>query len=101
MGPKEFWELHSSARSPKEVIRKIRRQEPVGVQWQNQILARAQLRNDVYLVSSLEDSLVKEMMVLPIDTIEEGLEKAFKVLGTDAEVAVIPEGPSVFPVCNE
>jgi nickel-dependent lactate racemase len=98
VGPQEFWELHASAGSPKEVLRKIRREEPIGVQWQNQILARDQLRNDFYLVSNLEDSLVKAMMITPIRTIEEGLEKAFQILGDDAEIAVIPEGPLVVPV---
>lgn len=98
VGPEEFRELHASVSSPKEVLQKIRREEPIGVQWQNQILARDQLRNDFYLVSGLEDSVVKDLMITPIRTIEEGLEKAFKILGNDAEIAVIPEGPLVIPI---
>lgn len=101
VGPQEFWDLHASVSSPKEVLRKIRREEPIGVQWQNQILARDQLRNDFYLVSSLEDSLVKAMMITPIRSIEEGLEKAFKIMGNDAEIAVIPEGPLVVPILED
>ena len=97
-GPEEFVELHASVSSPKEVLRKIRREEPIGVQWQNQIFARDQLRNDFYLVSELEDSIVKAMMITPIRTIEQGLEEAFKIIGNDAEIAVIPEGPLVVPV---
>lgn len=98
VGPESFRELHASVRSPKEVLQKIRREGPIGVQWQNQVLGRTQLQNDIYLVSSLEDSVVKDMMITPIRTIEEGLKKAFKVLGKDAEVAVIPEGPLVLPL---
>ncbi len=101
VGPGEFLGLHKSAHSPGEVLEKIRREEPIGVQWQNQILARAQLRNDVYLVSGLEDSVVRDMMMVPVPTIEEGLEKAFQVLGRDAEVAIIPEGPLVLPILDE
>jgi len=97
-GPEEFVELHASVSSPKEVLQKIRREEPIGVQWQNQILARDQLRNDFYLVSELEDSIIEAMMITPIRTIEQGLEKAFKIIGNDAEIAVIPEGPLVVPV---
>lgn len=93
IGPEVFRELHASASSAKEVLQKIRRDEPIGVQWQNQILARTQLRNDIYLLSDLEDSVVKDMMITPIGTVEEGLARAFEVLGDDAEVAVIPEGP--------
>ncbi len=101
VGPGEFLNLHKSAHSAQEVLERIRREEPIGVQWQNQILARAQLRNDVYLVSGLEDSVVRDMMMLPVNTIEEGLGKAFQVLGRDAEVVIIPEGPLVLPILDE
>jgi len=100
-GPEEFVELHASVSSPKEVLRKIRREEPIGVQWQNQILARDQLRNDFYLVSCIDDKTVRDMMITPIRTIEEGLEKALKIIGDDAEIAVIPEGPLVVPVLED
>ena len=98
VGPEAFREVHASCSRPIEVLQKVRREEPIGVQWENQVLARTQLKNDVYLVSDLEDSVVKDMMITPIRTIEEGLEKAFKVLGSDAEIAVIPEGPLVLPL---
>jgi len=98
VGPEAFRELHTSVSSPKEILQKIRREEPTGVQWENQALARIQLKNDVYLVSGLEDSVAKDMMITPIRTVEEGLEKVFKVLGSDAEVAIIPEGPLVIPL---
>lgn len=101
VGPESFRELHASVSSPKEVLQKIRREEPIGVQWQNQIFARDQLRNDFYLVSNLEDSVVRDLMITPIRTIEEGLEKALKILGNDAEIALIPEGPLVVPIVED
>jgi nickel-dependent lactate racemase len=101
IGPEAFRELHRSVGSPKEVIRKVKREEPVGVQWENQILARTQLKHDIYLVSSLDDAVVNDMMMTPVNTIEEGLEKAFSVLGKNAEVIVIPEGPLILPLLEE
>lgn len=98
VGPESFRALHASVSSPKEVLQKIKHEEPIGVQWENQILARAQLKNDIYLISNLEDSTVRDMMITPIRTIEEGLEKAFTVLGKNAEIAIIPEGPLVIPM---
>ena len=98
IGPETFRELHVSVSSPKQVLQKIRREEPIGVQWQNQVLARTQLKNAVYLVSNLEDNLVEDMMMTPIHTIEEGIEKALAILGDDAEIIVIPEGPLVLPL---
>ena len=97
VGPESFKELHTSVSSPKEVLQKIMSQEPIGVQWENQILARAQLKNDIYLVSELEDDKVRDMMITPVHSIKEGLEKAFQALGKNAEIAVIPEGPLVIP----
>lgn len=101
VGPEAFRKLHTSVKSPKEVMQKIRREEPLGVQWQNQILARAQMKNDIYLVSELKDSLVKEMMMIPVPTIEAGLQKALGVLGDDAEVAILVEGPLVLPLLED
>lgn len=101
VGPEAFREVHASCSRPIEVLQKVRHEEPLGVQWENQVLARTQLRNDIYLLSELEDSVVKDMMITPIRTIEEGLERAFKVLGSDAEIAVIPEGPLVIPLLQD
>jgi len=101
IGPEAFLELHRSVDSPKEVIRKIKREEPIGVQWENQILARTQLKQDIYLASSLDAQDVRDMMMMPISTVEEGLEKAFAALGDDAEIIVIPEGPLVLPLLDE
>ena len=97
-GPAAFLDLHSGAASPGEILEKIRREEPVGVQWQNQILARAQLSKTICLVSDLDPEEVKKMLMLPVPSIEEGLAKALQALGSGAEVAVIPEGPLVLPL---
>ena len=101
VGPEAFRKLHASVSSPGEVLEKIRLEEPFGVQWQNQILARAQLKNNVYLVSELEDSRVREMMMVPVSTIEEGLQRALRVLGDDAEVAIMSQGPLVLPILED
>ncbi len=98
VGPGTFKLLHSCALSSDEVLKKIRNGECEGVPWQNQVLARAQAAKTIYLVSELDHAAVKEMQLTPIHSIKEGLEKAFGVLGRDAKIAVIPEGPLVLPV---
>jgi nickel-dependent lactate racemase len=70
----------------------------MGVQWQNQVLARVQLSNSIYLVSDLEDDLAEKMKVTPFPSVESALHNALEVLGNKAEIAVIPEGPLVLPV---
>jgi nickel-dependent lactate racemase len=98
VGPKDFLKVHAAVRTPAEVLAKIKREEPIGVQWENQVLAKMQLKNEIYLLSDMDSKIVKEMMMTPIRSIEDGLEKAFSVLGRDARVAVIPQGPLVIPI---
>jgi len=97
VGPGTFRKLHASESTPQAVLEKIENGNLTGVQWQNQILARIQVNNTVYLVSGLEDSLAREMMVVPFPTLEAALQGALEVMGNNAEIAVIPEGPLVLP----
>ena len=97
-GPEAFTQLHLSAHSPAEVLQNLKSAGTSHLPWQNQRLAHVQLHNDIYLVSELAHSLVKDMMMVPVPGIEEGLSRAFQRLGSDARVAVIPEGPLVLPL---
>jgi len=100
IGPDSFRELHASVNRPIEVLQKIRREQPIGVQWQNQVLAVLQLRNDIYMFSELEYQLLKDMMMTPVKTVDDGLKRAFSILGDDADITVIPEGPLVLPLLS-
>jgi lactate racemase len=97
-GPEAFTQLHLSACSPAEALTNIKSAKFNHLPWQNQRLAQAQLDNDIYLVSGLDGSLVRNMMMIPVPSIEEGLNMAFQKLGSRARVAVIPEGPLVLPL---
>jgi nickel-dependent lactate racemase len=101
VGPTAFKMLHESASCPADVLKTIQVSEPQSIWWQNQFLARAQLNHTIYLVSSLEDRAAEKMMVTPIKSIEEGLSKAFRLLGEHATVGIIPEGPMVIPVMED
>ncbi len=97
-GPESFVDLHRSCDSPIEVLQRIRREEPIGVQWQNQILARIQMRNQVMLRSELSDEVVRGMWIEPVRDLDSALAVAIERIGCRAEVAVIPEGPLVLPL---
>ncbi len=100
-GPQSFVDVHASCANPIEVMQMIRREEPLGVQWQNQILARIQMRNDIMLKCELDSDLVRRMGIKPIDDIGAALETAIARMGPDAEIGVIPEGPLVLPLLQE
>jgi nickel-dependent lactate racemase len=97
IGPRSFYDLHSSAGSPSEVLERIKQGEHAGVQWQNLFLARAQLDHEIFLMSSLRPEQVHNMKMTAIPSIEEGVSKALAALGKKAEIAVIPYGPHVLP----
>jgi len=97
VGPDSFYELHSSSASPSEVLERIQQQGATGVPWQNQVLARAQLEHEVYLVSGLEPEPVRKMMITPVSYVGEGVSKALEKSGDKAGIAVIPQGPHVIP----
>jgi nickel-dependent lactate racemase len=101
VGPEDFRLLHASARSLREIMDKLLNSGNTGEGWQNLILARDQLNHSIYLLSEMEDGLARQMMVTPIRSVEEGLDKALGVLGKNAEIAVIPEGPLVLPVIEK
>jgi nickel-dependent lactate racemase len=97
-GPEEFVEMHRKANSPQEVLDNISDKHPTGVQWQNQILANIQCKNDIYVVSEMDETIIQDMMMTPFSTFEEALNDALRRLGKDASIAVIPEGPLVIPL---
>lgn len=97
-GPEEFIDMHRTAHSPQEVLDSISDEHPTGVQWQNQILANIQCKNDIYVVSDMDEAIIRDMMMTSFSTFEEALEDAFRRLGKDASIAVIPEGPLVIPL---
>jgi nickel-dependent lactate racemase len=97
-GPEEFVEMHRMVNSPQDVLDGISDEHPSGVQWQNQILANIQCKNDIYVVSEMDQTIIRDMMMTPFPTLEEALEDAFHRLGEEASIAVIPEGPLVIPL---
>jgi lactate racemase len=101
VGPQSFFELHSTCRSPQEVIRRIQSTQTDGVGWQNQVLARVQQKHEIFLFSSLPDEVVEAMHMRPIASLEIGVVRALAACGKGARIAVIPDGPRLLPVVAE
>ena len=100
VGPQSFVDVHRACRNPIDVMQKVRREEPLGVQWQNQILARIQMRNQVMLRSELPDEVVRGMWIEPVDDVNAAVASALVRMGREAQIAVIPEGPLVLPLLD-
>ncbi len=98
-GGQSFYDNMAQASSPEEVLEKVLKipaEETIPDQWEFQILARILSKFKVILVTDMcNPGMVKAMHMEHASSFEEALDKAFKLKGEDAKVAVIPDGVSV------
>ncbi|HDJ04491.1 MAG TPA: hypothetical protein ENF85_00680 [Candidatus Bathyarchaeota archaeon] len=91
----------AEARSPEEVLERIRREEPIKDQWEAQILAQILTKRHVILVTkNIKHSVIEEMHMTPASNLEEALEMAEEITGRDSRIIAIPEGPYIIPTLN-
>ena len=66
-------------------------------QWQLQKFCQVLEKHEVWMYSDgLDRNTLKELFVIPLESVEDGIEKVKARFGEDARIAVIPEGPYVF-----
>lgn len=98
-GGQSFYDNVAGAKTPRELldkIAKVPRNETVPDQWEFQILARILDRYTVFIVSDMcNPEMIRNMHMKHAYTFNEALNKAYKVMGKDAKVTVIPDGVSV------
>ena len=100
MGGENFERLITMG-TPEEIdgyLSKIPPKQSISEQWCAQIYARILRRNQVILVSQLDPQLVRQANLIPAATPDEALELAYKQVGRNAKVVVIPDGVSVLAV---
>lgn len=90
--------LFRGARSPEEILAMLStpgfsRPE----QWQAQIQALIQRRADVLLYSSLPEEMARRAFLKLCPDISAAVAQRLRELGTDARVAVLPQGPLTIP----
>jgi len=94
----DFQRLMEGAKTPKEVLDTIREKEPIGDQWEAQVLAKVLQRAEVIVVSKgVKDKVIEDMMMTPASTPEEALNLALRKTGKNAKIVAIPEGPFIIP----
>ena len=73
-----------------------KRSETVPDQWQTQILLRVLMHASVVYVSDMDEETIEKMHMTPAKTLDEGIEKAKKILGIKSpKILAIPDGVSV------
>ncbi|MFQ5808379.1 MAG: nickel-dependent lactate racemase [Armatimonadota bacterium] len=68
-------------------------------QWQLHELVKCRRSAEVLCLSEgIPPDVLSQLFVTPIDSVEQGVERALAKHGRDATIAVIPDGPYVLPV---
>ncbi|KYH41493.1 MAG: hypothetical protein AYL32_004650 [Candidatus Bathyarchaeota archaeon B26-2] len=100
-GHELFYRLMAEAKSPEDVLERIRLEEPIKDQWEAQVLAQILMKTHVILVTrNIKHSVIEEMHMKPASSIEEALEIAEDITGKESKVIAVPEGPYVIPTLN-
>ena len=90
--------LLRSAGSPEEILQKLA--QPgfrYPEQWQVQIQALVQRKARVLVYSSLSDEVVRAAHLTPCHDISAAVRERLAALGSEARVAVLPQGPLTVP----
>ncbi len=75
------------------------RNETLPDQWEGQILVRILQKARVIFVSDAPDEMISNMHMIPAHSVDEALNKAKEILGTDSPaITAIPDGISVMVV---
>ena len=64
-------------------------------------IANVLMKAGIFLVSDLDPDLVRKIFMHPFQEVSDALEEAFKQLGDQAKVIVMPYGGSTLPVLKE
>lgn len=96
LGEKTFEEWMLKAKSPHDPIEWIQKKFKLGAH-KAAVICVVLERIKVYLISSLDEKLVKDIFFIPAKSAEEALKKAMEEYGGDAKVLVLPYANSTLP----
>jgi len=84
--------------SPDAVLKRVMESPcPFHDQWQIQATALLMQRARVGMKSSLSDEDLRRAHIEPVEDLDERIRQELEILGPDARIAVLPEGPQTIP----
>jgi nickel-dependent lactate racemase len=96
LGEKTFEEWITNAEKPADLIERIKADFRLGGH-KAAAIAMVLQNAKVFLVSELEDSLVKNIFFEPFKDVQSALDRAYEELGGGARVFLVPHGGSILP----
>lgn len=99
IGQEKFKELIFSGMNPKEIYDKILNKEIiVPDQWEIQILARALMKAEIYVISKLKEKEIGNIGLKYSKSVEEAIKLGLEKHGRDAKILILPNGPQLLPL---
>ncbi len=99
LGGEEFSQMCRTLSTRQEFIQRIYGSDVVYDQWQLQKMMQVLQKCEVMVVSSgIAPQTLRDLLLIPMPTIEDALQAALLQHGARATLNIIPEGPYVTPV---
>ncbi len=95
-GSQVFEDWINEANTPDDLIERVETNFQLGGH-KAAAIAMVRKRADIYLVSEMEEALVKKIFMEPFDTVQEAFDQAMEKQGKDATVIIMPYGGSTLP----
>lgn len=96
-GSKIFEEWMTEAKSPDELIIRIRENFTLGGH-KAAAIALVQKKAKIFLVSEMKPEIVKSIFMEPYTNLQQAFDDAIEILGKDVKVLIMPNGGSTLPV---
>lgn len=97
IGLRNFFDLLSSAENPKDVFEKIKAGYKLGYHKAAK-MAEILMENDVYIVSNLDENVVKKTFMKPFRNIRDAINTALENAGGDARILFMMNGGLSIPL---
>jgi len=94
LGNELFREWMCEAKSPSDIIERMRREGFILGAHKAFLFARHMMNADLIIVSDIPSGILEEMHLTPASSIDEALEMAYKKVGRDAKITVLPHASS-------
>lgn len=102
IGQDEFKNLIFSGMAPKEIHKKILKEEiVVPDQWEIQILARILMKADIFVISRLKVNEIGNIGLKYAKTVEDAITNCLKKYGGDTSILILPNGPQILPLLKD
>lgn len=92
-----FASLMLEGQTPENVIQAVYAREPILDQWQAQVLSNILKHADVEVFTAMDAKQVRDCKMGVVDNLNAAVHAQVETLGSDARVAVLPDGPLTIP----